>query len=326
MLNIFLKHLKNLQLSNNLFLASKRNTNYNKIWIRDNLYISLAFEAIEDNFTTQQIFHSLLDIMLKFEWKIDYAINEKPTEDYQFIHPLYTKNMEEIKESWGWKQNDAIGGLLFHIGMLNDKCNIIRNEKDMNIIKKLAHYLYSIKYWEDEDNGMWEENKEIHASSVGACTAGLCSIRNIIHVPDSLIKKGEEALNNLLPNESKTKNTDLSLLSLIYPYNIVNNTQTQEILKNIEENLIRNKGTIRYIGDNYYKENTEASWTMGFPWLAIIYKLMKNEEKYIHYLKKTFEVINDNGEMTELFINDETPNENTPLGWSQALLINALLI
>ena len=64
---------------------------------------------------------------------------------------------------------------------------------------------------------MWEENMELHASSVGACVAGLRSVKMLVNVKDELIQKGEETLRFLLPRESETKETDLSLLSLIYP-------------------------------------------------------------------------------------------------------------
>ena len=50
--------------------------------------------------------------------------------------------------------------------------------------------------------------------------------------------------------------------------------QRDRILTNVESLLVRNKGVIRYIGDHYYGwgVDREAEWTMGFPWLAIIYK------------------------------------------------------
>ena len=48
---------------------------------------------------------------------------------------------------------------------------------------------------------MWEENQEIHASSVGACVAGLKSAKRIegIEVPDALIARGELTLRIMMP-------------------------------------------------------------------------------------------------------------------------------
>ncbi|MBS7629897.1 glycoside hydrolase family 15, partial [Candidatus Bathyarchaeota archaeon] len=147
-----------------------------------------------------------------------------------------------------------------------------RSKKDKQIVQKLVYYLSSIEYWHDKDNGIWEENEEVHASSVGACVAGLKKISKIVYVPKWLIKNGEQTLKKLLPKESETKEVDMALLSLIYPYDIINKKMVLKILKNIEENLVKNKGVIRYPGDMYYSINKkEAEWTMGFPWLAIIY-------------------------------------------------------
>lgn len=169
MIGKLLQPLSSLLLPSNLFIASDNPfTEYNRIWIRDNLYSALAYEATKQQEIVEKIYHALLDLFLKFEWKIDEVIQEKPKEDYKFLHPVYTTDLEEIHAGWGWKQNDTIGGFLYHIGRLWDKkYNVIRNGIDLRIINKLARYLESIKYWEDEDNGMWEENKEIHSSSVG---------------------------------------------------------------------------------------------------------------------------------------------------------------
>ena len=181
--------------------------------------------------------------------------------------------MEEIWEQWGNKQNDAIGALLFKVGDFEQKgIRIIRNQNDLRILQKLVHYLQSIEYWNDKDNGMWEENEDVHASSIGACAAGLKKISKIVDVPQEIIKKGEIALNELLPHESETKEVDMALLSLIYPYNIAAKEQKGIILKNVEEKLVREKGVIRYIGDKYHYRNGESQWTKGLPWLAIIYR------------------------------------------------------
>jgi len=153
----------------------------------------------------------------------------------------------------------------------------------------------------------------------------LKKISKIVDVPQELIKHGQEALDNLLPRESKTKEVDLAQLSLIYPYNILTPGQRRQILKNIERKLLKEKGVLRYIGDKYYFRNGEAVWTMGLPWLAIIYKQMGNPEKYAHYMRKTINTMNEKGELPELYFADTNePNENCPLAWSQALFVAGL--
>ena len=299
-------------------------TGYNRAWIRDNVYESLGLEAVKKYASLKKVFRALLDVLLKHEYKIDEAIEKKPEYHHQYIHPRYDPHtFEEIWEEWGNKQNDAIGALLFKIGDLESKgIKIIRNKHDLRILQKLVHYLESIEYWHDPDHGMWEESEEIHASSIGACVAGLKKIRKLVDVPTSLIKKGEQTLKELLPRESETKETDLALLSLIYPYNVVTKEQAKAILRNIEIKLLRKNGVIRYKGDEYYNEDGEAEWTMGLPWLAIIYKQLNKPDKYAEYMRKTISVMNEHGEFPELyFANTSVHNDNSPLGWSQALFL-----
>jgi phosphorylase kinase alpha/beta subunit len=320
--------LDSLRYSNGLFAASRHDvgTGYNVAWIRDNVYAAIGMETVSKT-KAVAAFHTLLDIFLKHEYKIDWAIKESPDSSFKYIHARYhPETLEEFHEEWGNKQHDAVGAFLFKVGELERKgIKVLRNRHDKRVIKKLVQYLESIEYWHNPDNGMWEENEEVHASSIGACLAGLEQIKHIVYVPKHLIDKGRDALNRLLPCESETKNVDLALLSLIYPYNIVTPEQAKHIVENVEEMLVRNKGVIRYTGDKYYDANGEAEWTFGFPWLAIIFKQMKMPHKYAFYMRKTVEAMNDKGELPELYYaNSNYYNANCPLGWAQAMLLVAL--
>jgi phosphorylase kinase alpha/beta subunit len=319
--------LKGLQHPSGLFSASALNvsTGYNKAWIRDCVYEALGFEAVKSWKEVVSTYHALLDILKKHENKIDWAIRKKPAHAYQYIHARYHPNtFEEFFEEWGNKQNDAVGALLFKISELELRgVKVLRSEDDIRILKKLVKYLESIEYWNDKDNGMWEENEEIHASSVGACVAGLKKASMLFDVDPGLIKKGENTLKTLLPRESETKEADLALLSLIYPYNVVDRKTANQILKNVEEKLVREKGVIRYEGDEYYNHGYgEPEWTMGLAWLAIIYKQMNIPHKYAFYMRKCVAAINEKGELPELyFAGTDIHNENSPLGWAQSLFL-----
>ncbi len=324
--------LEQLQHPNGLFSASRKEvgTGYNLCWIRDTVYASLGFEAVKNVAALRKAYNALLNLLLKHEYKIDWMIKQPhPKLAFRYIHARYNPaTMDEIGGEWGNKQNDAIGAVLFKIGELESKgIKIMRNKSDARILQKLVHYLEAIEYWHDKDNGMWEENEEVHASSVGACVAGLKEIRKVdgIEVPEHLIMKGEETLQKLLPRESETKETDLALLSLIYPYNVISELQKEHILAAIEQNLVREKGVIRYAGDKYYSNGEEAQWCFGFPWLAIIYKKLNMPDKHAHYVRKTMEAANEEGEMPELYYgNSEEYNENTPLAWGQSLCVVAI--
>lgn len=349
-----LNNIRQLQAPSGLFMASRFDvsTGYNKAWLRDNFYTCLAFEEIEEWETVKRIWKAILGIFLKHKNKINWAVKNKPYETYQYIHARYhPETFEEFWEEWGNKQNDAIGAILFKIGDLEQKeIKIIETEEEKEILQILIDYLGSIEYWRDPDNGVWEEYEEVHASSVGACVAGLKSMAKtgLVQIPVRLLENGEKSLKELLPRESKSKFVDLALLSLIYPFDVVSENVARGIMRKIEYHLEKNRGIIRYKNDKYYNKNEdgfseEAEWCFGFPWLSIIYSKFDTSsftshsplpnagegktdaEKAREYLDKSFKTI-CNGQIPELYYSDsDKPNENIPLGWAESLFVIALL-
>lgn len=339
-----LKHhldtLESLHQPSGLFLASPKgvSTGYDKAWLRDTFYECLAFEYVGRWDIVQKTYRAILDIFLKHEGKIDAAIAEKPTNRDDYIHPRYhPETFDEFWEGWGNKQNDAVGAILFRIGELEQHAgfSVIESADDKRIVQKLVHYLSSIEYWMDPDNGMWEENEEVHASSVGACVAGLKKVAalDFVEIPHELIEKGEAVLRKLLPRESQQKFVDLALLSLIYPYNIVTDAERDAILENVEYHLVKNLGVLRYKGDRYYNADQidgvsqEAEWTFGLSWLAIIYERIGNKPKAEQYIRQAMATIDDVEDIPELyFSNSEVHNDNSPLGWSESMFVVALFL
>ncbi len=331
-----LKILESLQYESGLFAASKKGigTGYDKAWLRDNFYECLAFEIVGDYPTVKKTYRAILDIFKKHEIKIDHAISAKPQYTHQYIHPRYNPvTFEEYWEEWGNKQNDSIGCVLFKIGELEkrEKGFVIADEDDRRVVQKLVWYLSTLQYWNDPDSGMWEENQELHASSIGACLAGLTMARNIegIEVPEELLDKGRAALAAIIPRESKEKFADLALLSLIWPYNILTAEQTEEVLKNVQYHLLRDHGVIRYKNDRYYNKNAdgyseEAEWTFGLSWLAIIFQKLGDETTAAAYLARAKNATAAEGVPELYFSNSTQYNDNTPLGWSESLFIVAL--
>ena len=331
-----LKILKSLQYRTGLFAASSRDvaTGYNKSWLRDNFYECLAFQAIDDWDTIRKTVHAVMRIFEKHEYKIDIAIQQKPQHKHEYIHARYNpETFDEFWEDWGNKQNDSIGAILFLIGELERKGkSVLTTAKDRMLVQKLVWYLQSISYWNDPDSGMWEENEEVHSSSIGACLAGLKGVKTIhrIDVPDDIITRGEKTLRELLPRESATKFADLAQLSLLWPYNVVTDDERSQILQNVEYHLLRERGVIRYKNDHYYNKNSdgyseEAEWCFGLSWLAIIYEERGEKEKAHEYIQLMLNTVTASGEIPELyFSNTDVQNENTPLGWAESLFVIAL--
>jgi phosphorylase kinase alpha/beta subunit len=78
----------------------------------------------------------------------------------------------------------------------------------------------NIEYWKLPDSGIWEEAKENRTSSCGAVVSGLVYMKNMgfkVDIP-KLVDGMHHYLYKLLPQETKTRETDLSLLTLIFPF------------------------------------------------------------------------------------------------------------
>ncbi|MCB0370200.1 MAG: hypothetical protein KDD45_12445, partial [Bdellovibrionales bacterium] len=228
---------------------------------------------------------------------------------------------------------DAVGEVLNLIVTLEQMGeSVVETKDEREMVQKIIDYLLAIEYWDDDDNGIWEENLEVHASSIGSCVAALKKANEVewLDVPDVAIERGEQALRALLPRESVTKFCDLALLTLIYPFAVTTEEETKEILKNVEYHLVKERGVIRYKLDRYYNNNIdgfseEAEWCFGLAWLAIIYAERGDKEKAYYYLRRTRKAVTPDGKVPELyFSNTDKPNENTPLGWAESMYVVAL--
>lgn len=333
------KHLaevRALQAPTGLFTASAHNvsTGYNKAWLRDAYFMSLGFMVTGEWETVKKLGKALLQILIKHSEKIDWAIHNKPSQTWQYIHARYNpETFDEYWEEWGNKQNDAVAEVLHLFCELElAGQSILETDEERKMAQKLIDYLHNIEYWHDPDSGIWEENHEVHASSVGAVVAALRLAREIpfLSVPEGMIERGESTLRTLLPRESENKFCDLALLSLIYPFHVVTDAERDTILANVEYFLTRDMGVIRYRNDRYYNKNRdgyseEAEWSMGLAWLSIIYAEMGNTEKAFQYLERASRTINADGKIPELYYSHtKDSNENIPLGWAESLYVVAL--
>ncbi|PTX55357.1 phosphorylase kinase alpha/beta subunit [Melghirimyces profundicolus] len=313
--------LDEMRLPNGAYVASL-SRDYSHVWIRDVCYTVLPYlNSPCDRY--EKAYHALLDLFRRYEWKIDIHTSKRPVHLFEYIHARYSTDLKEIDQPWGHAQNDAIGVFLWGAaqGVRHGK-NIIRDEKDRGILEKLTRYLACLAYWDHPDNGMWEENMEVHASSMGACVAGLREVSLLVDVPEKWIRRGEAALNRLLPRESETKETDLALLSLIYPYGVVNRGTARSILTDVAGKLERTFGVIRYAGDRYYNGGAEAEWCFGFPWLGLCHAMLGERDKTLEYGEKTNRILPDDGRVPELYIGGtDRPNGNTPLAWAVAMVM-----
>lgn len=330
--------LDHLRLPNGLYVASP-STDYSYVWLRDSFYMSLPY-LNQCNSIYEMTYHRILDLFKEYEWKLDIHTRQKPIEQWEYIHSRYSvHDVKEMESPWGHAQHDAVGAILWGIGK-GEKSGkrIIRDGKDHEIVQKLVGYLGCAEYWDDADNGMWEEWREVHSSSVGACVAGLQAVRDLVFVPEEWIANGYQTLSSLFPRESKDRIYDLAQMSLVYPYRVLSREAAEVVVEQIESYLLRERGVIRYKGDSYYSTvehegrhhelsfyfDTEAEWTFGLPWLALCHLELGNIEKAGEYIKKTENVMLSDGSLPELYFAKSTNyNSNTPLGWGSAMYILA---
>lgn len=328
------KSLRGLRQPNGLYIAATGDYYRQFCWLRDVFYQSLPeLKTNPENYV--QTYHTLLDWFQKVEkeYKKFSSLIKHPNPKYAFryLHARVTPTMEEIHEHWQNKQNDVYGEIFYGIA-LGEKAGlkIIRNDRDRETINLMIKTLAAIEYWHDNDSGLWEENEEIHSSSIGACVSGLKAIQSIgFEVEQDLINKGIWALNNLLPRESPSKEVDLAQLTLIYPFgDVIDEQMKTKIIHNVETMILRKNGVLRYIGDWYYNTlaggqviGNEAEWTFGLAYLGIYYIQNNNLDKAKEYLEKILYHVKD-GNVPELYYgNTDNPNDNTPLGWAVAMTI-----
>lgn len=334
--------LDSLKLENGLFLAAPSD-DYSYVWIRDNVMVSFAYLHKECD-TYERIYWRWLDMLKEYEWKLDHHIMFPPKAQHEFIHARYSAHdVKEVNSPWSHAQSDGIGGLLFGIGegIKNNK-NILRDNKDKEIVQKLVQYLSTMRYWEcEEEVGAWEERewKGARTSSIAACVAGLKNVKDIVCVPDILIENGMEKLYELFPYETRNRKQDLAQLFAIFPFRVFGNEMSKIIVKNVEKNLLRRNGILRYQYDSYYStlekqygrglpleayDKTEAEWVFGFGYLALAWMELGDYDKAKYYIEKFESVANEDGEFPELYMADGIPNKNCPLSWTHAVYVNCI--
>jgi len=327
-----LEVLNKLRLNNGFYKAST-GSEYHYTWLRDNFYCSIP-ELWNNPKKYIQTYRTWIDYYKVVERKYNKfsALIAKGKIDHAYEFPNVRINLDLTETIAGWNhvQIDTIGYFLFGIGTGEDaNLEVIRDEIDLDIVNKAIQMLDAIQYYKVSECGAWEENNENpRASSIGSIVAGLKLLKKVedrlhigLEIPEHLITKGEEVLNNILPKETPTRDYDLTQLFLIYPFNIVTKEMEDIIINNINTYLLKENGVIRYLGDKYYNINGEAEWVMGLAYLGIIYYKQGEKLKAKHMYNKIMKTSIDYNIPELYYSGTSKKNENSPLGWSIGLTI-----
>ena len=310
-------------------------------------------------------------------------------------------SLQEVQDPWGHAQNDALGYILFltffaaNQGKLNivDKAKVdpvIGNMPPPPFAQREAHrfgvlvplFFEKAGVWQDFDFGAWEDKKAEHASSIACALAGLKQEKKYIDkagplsekidgkeyvvtsaLLESLIKKCEEKLARILPNEfinsdkedkradaSRERQADSALINALFlgafaGEPIVHDEMTERIIANTQGVLARPIGFARYPLDIWdgrvdrkdleYKE--EAQWSHVAPMISVLwgdlYRRTKKEEHLIAqelYFKRSLTTVNKRWRIPEAYIIDMKTRKwvsdaNEPLAWAQSAEIMAII-
>ncbi|MBI5598640.1 MAG: hypothetical protein HY890_02755 [Deltaproteobacteria bacterium] len=365
------RHLEDLRQLNGGYVASPYKgegggDRYNVFWLRDIMYATYANEYIGAYDRMIESYRLILRIFQKYRHKISGGARKRhylgscaDEVIHARVHPV---TLEEITRDWGHHQLDIFGLFLYKAGDLMKKGHKVIGTDETEallLFRDIVLYLTTVRWHSDPDFGVWEEGPETHSSSVGSVLAGLTmwhddgyyhhkysrrvDLHSYLPVPQEFLETGKEALDKILPAESALRPFDMAQLSLIWPYNIVTEAQAAQILRNIETNLVREKGVIRYPGDLYYNADAnsalgnEAQWPLGFAWLSIVYSKLAVKavrmggifsppaefvEKATRYLEKLEGVMTEDGRVPELY-SGGVMNRNVPLAWAQSFYVVA---
>ena len=370
-LSVAYYHLEKLRQLNGGYISSPYHgqnggDKYNVFWLRDIMYATYANEYIGAYDKVVESYRLILRIFHKYQHKILLGARKRRYLGscageviHARVHPI---TLEEITREWGHHQLDIFGLFLYKTGDLMKKGYnpLISDQLEaLLLLRDIVLYLTTVRWHSDPDFGVWEEGPEVHSSSLGSVLAGLTmwhddgyyhtkysnqvDIYRFLAIPQEFIEIGRISLDKLLPKESGSRPYDMGQLSLIWPYNIVSESQIKQILLNIEKNLVRENGVIRYPGDRYFNVNqdnplgNEAQWPLGFAWLSIVYsklaqrslksggifgKHQEQIEKAEIYLERLESVMTEDGRVPELY-SDGKLNWNVPLAWAQSFYIVA---
>lgn len=307
--------------------SAKDSDPYNRIWIRDNSLVAISLQQAGEKKLSTEIIEGILAIVEQHHARIKAIIEQgKPYADERnvsLLHPTYKTSGEELDVEWGWRQNDAIGNMLQSAGMLG----LVEEHKEL--IADLVKYLELVKYWE-KDNGIWEWQQYAQKNTILSCVAGLRAVADYIDVPEELINKGYVEASKI--DGSSNDHTDDRYGERYYDLSHLNPFMLGElaeprIIEEIEHELLRNYGVIRYHGDHYMSggRGREAQWVLGLLMLGHAWLACEEPEKARSYLEKADSLRVNGGDLTEAYIYKDgqyVPCEHTPLVWCHALALS----
>lgn len=262
--------------------SSNNYTGYQHVWVRDNIHIAHHFHVLGDHDRAVRCVSAITRFLHSQQSKLQDIIVGKANPQNVMLRPHIRFDggqLAELPETWAHAQNDAIGYWMWLASKLALDGHWQPSADDIKLLSNFVQYLEVIRFWQDEDNGHWEEARKVEASSIGIATVGLTALRDYFmsiaptQIPlgvtkllidqtcrraETLIEQGHTALRTILPGEcvqedtTKLRQFDAALLFLIYPAQVVTDEMADLIVRDVIDNLLGPHGIRRYLGDSYW--------------------------------------------------------------------------
>jgi hypothetical protein len=257
---------------------SSQYTGYSNVWIRDNIYVSYAHCVNHQVSVPLRNIRTFIRYFIIHKWRLEKII----TGELDYHEPMNRPHIRfkgddlaEISQKWAHAENDALGYFVWLFCKLYRQENIILSTKEKELLALFSLYFYTIRYWEDEDSGHWEETRKIEATSIGVVVGALRELKVLLQQErgeclscsagkitadflDNLIALGHRSLQEILPAECiqpdplKYRRYDAALLFLLFPMNLVFGETADQILSDVINNLQGDYGIRRYLGDSFW--------------------------------------------------------------------------
>lgn len=155
---------------------SYAHTGYRHVWVRDNVYVA---NAHYENGQAETATRSVRTLAEFFENIIDGTLDAAAPMNRPHVR-FDGNSLGEVEENWPHAQNDALGYFLWLYCKLRNAGVLASTKMENGLLALFPLYFDAIRFWEDEDNGHWEETRKIEASSIGVVLGGLRELRRVI--------------------------------------------------------------------------------------------------------------------------------------------------
>ena len=347
-------------LENGLFPAARVSdsteyTGYAAVWVRDNIYVAHSHYLTGENDIALKCVRCLMQYFRQHQQRFTKIIDGEVNPNNVMERPHIRFNGEDLSEidrDWQHAQNDALGYFLWFYCQLITDGVLLPSAEELEILTLFPLYFKAVAFWQDADSGHWEEDRKVAASSIGVVLASLQAFKKIliesfnrdnyqyrdktidIKLLDSLIQRGMDAIDKILPAESiqpEPRRYDAALLFLIYPLEVLDDAKSDRVIEEVTQNLQGKYGISRYLHDSFWcrnysdlpedirtsistereqwlqergrglMEGEEAQWCIFDPIVSSIYGVKWQKTQQVEYLEKqTFYLNRSLGQITAI--------------------------